>query len=45
MEDKPGGALTIGIDIVAKSAPDGYTLGIGPIGALAISRHMVAKLP
>ena len=45
VENKPGGALTIGIDLVAKSAPDGYTLGIGPIGALAITRHMVAKLP
>jgi tripartite-type tricarboxylate transporter receptor subunit TctC len=45
VENKPGGALTIGIDFVAKSAPDGYTLGIGPIGALAITRHMVAKLP
>ena len=39
-----GGALTIGIDAVAKAAPDGYTLGQGPVGALAITRHMVAKL-
>ena len=45
VEDRPGGALTIGLDIVAKSAPDGYTLGMGPIGALAITRHMVARLP
>ena len=45
VEARPGGALTIGIDIVAKSAPDGYTIGVGPIGALAITRHMVAKLP
>ena len=45
VEDRPGGALTIGMDIVAKSAPDGYTLAVGPIGALAITRHMVAKLP
>ena len=45
VEDRLGGALTIGIDIVAKSAPDGYTIGVGPIGALAITRHMVAKLP
>ncbi len=45
VENKPGGALTIGIDLVAKSTPDGYTLGVGPIGALAITRHMVAKLP
>src|SRR5690349_16023298 len=40
-----GSALTLGMDYVAKSAPDGYTLAIGPIGALAITRHMVAKLP
>jgi tripartite-type tricarboxylate transporter receptor subunit TctC len=45
IEDRPGGALTIGLDLVAKSPPDGYTIGMGPIGALAITRHMVAKLP
>jgi len=45
VENRPGGALTIGIDAVAKAPPDGYTLGQGPIGALAITRHMVAKLP
>jgi tripartite-type tricarboxylate transporter receptor subunit TctC len=45
VENRPGGALTIGIDAVAKAPPDGYTIGMGPIGALAITRHMVAKLP
>ncbi|HXX25785.1 MAG TPA: tripartite tricarboxylate transporter substrate binding protein [Pseudolabrys sp.] len=45
VEDRPGGALTVGLDLVAKSAPDGYTIGMGPIGALAITRHMVEKLP
>jgi tripartite-type tricarboxylate transporter receptor subunit TctC len=45
VENRPGGALTIGIDAVAKAAPDGYTIGMGPVGALAITRHMVAKLP
>ena len=45
VDNRPGGALTIGIDIVAKSPPDGYTIGQGPVGALAITRHMVAKLP
>jgi tripartite-type tricarboxylate transporter receptor subunit TctC len=45
VDDRPGAALTLGLDLLAKSAPDGYTIGMGPIGALAITRHMVAKLP
>ncbi len=45
VDDRPGGALTLGLDLVAKSAPDGYTIGMGPIGGLAITRHMVAKMP
>jgi tripartite-type tricarboxylate transporter receptor subunit TctC len=45
VDNRPGGALTIGIDAVAKSAPDGYVIGMGPVGALAITRHMVQKLP
>lgn len=28
VENRPGGSSTIGLDIAAKSAPDGYTLGI-----------------
>ncbi len=45
VDNRPGGALTIGLDLTAKSEPDGYTIGMGPIGALAITRHMVGKLP
>jgi tripartite-type tricarboxylate transporter receptor subunit TctC len=45
IDDRPGGALTVGLDLTAKSPPDGYTLCMGPIGALAITRHLVAKLP
>ena len=45
VDDRPGGALTLGLDLVAKSDPDGYTIGMGPIGALAITRHMLARLP
>jgi tripartite-type tricarboxylate transporter receptor subunit TctC len=45
VDNRPGGALTIGLDLVAKSPPDGYTIGMGPIGALAITRHMVSRLP
>src|ERR1700741_4663987 len=45
VDNRPGGALTIGLDLTAKSEPDGYTICMGPVGALAISRHMVARLP
>jgi tripartite-type tricarboxylate transporter receptor subunit TctC len=45
IDNRGGGNTIIGNDVVAKSPPDGYTLGMGPIGALAITRHMVAKLP
>ena len=45
VDDRPGGALTLGLDLTAKSPPDGYTLCMGPIGALAITRHLVAPLP
>jgi tripartite-type tricarboxylate transporter receptor subunit TctC len=45
VDNRPGGALTIGIDMVVKAPPDGYTIGFGPVGALAISPNMVAKLP
>ena len=45
VDNRPGGALTLGIDLVAKASPDGYTIGMGPVGALAITRHMVSKLP
>jgi tripartite-type tricarboxylate transporter receptor subunit TctC len=45
VDNRPGGALTFGLDATAKAEPDGYTICMGPIGALAITRHMVAKLP
>ena len=45
VDDRPGGALTVGLDLTAKSPPDGYTICMGPIGALAITPHLVAQLP
>src|ERR1700752_564934 len=45
VDNRPGGALTIGLDLTAKAEPDGYTLCMGPIGALALTGHMVVKLP
>jgi tripartite-type tricarboxylate transporter receptor subunit TctC len=45
IENKPGAAFTIGLDLVAKSAPDGYTIGMGPVGAIAISPNLLLKKP
>src|SRR3954471_22875588 len=45
IENKPGAAFTLGLDLVAKAPPDGYTLGMGPVGALAISPNMLARMP
>jgi tripartite-type tricarboxylate transporter receptor subunit TctC len=45
VDNRPGGALTIGMDMTARAAPDGYTIGFGPVGALAISPNMMRKLP
>jgi len=45
VDDRPDGALTLGLDLTAKSPPDGYTLCMGPLGALAITRRLVVPLP
>jgi tripartite-type tricarboxylate transporter receptor subunit TctC len=45
IDDRPGGALTVGLDVVAKSPPDGYTLCMAPIGALTMAPHLVRHLP
>jgi len=43
IDNKPGAGTTIGFGMAAKSAPDGYTLIIGPIGSQAIVHHMLPK--
>ena len=44
IDNKPGAGTTIGTDAAAKSAPDGYTLLIGPIGSQAIVHLTYPKL-
>jgi tripartite-type tricarboxylate transporter receptor subunit TctC len=45
VDNRPGGAFVIGIDMAIKALADGYTLGFAPIGALVIAPNMMSKLP
>jgi tripartite-type tricarboxylate transporter receptor subunit TctC len=45
VENRPGAGGNTGIDAVAKSAPDGYTLGGATIGHFAINQFLYAKMP
>lgn len=45
VENKPGASGNIGTDAIAKSTPDGSTIGISLGGPLAINTLLFAKLP
>lgn len=45
VEFKPGAGTLTGTDFVAKSAPDGYTLGILAIGVLGIQPALRKEMP
>lgn len=45
VDNKPGGAGNIGLDIVAKSATDGYTLGLAQTANLAINPVAMERIP
>lgn len=45
VENKAGAGGMLGMDLVAKAAPDGHTLGIGFNGPIAFGPHMYAKMP
>ena len=45
IENKPGAGAMIAIDLVAKSAPDGYTIGLGGAGAFGTNLALGEKMP
>jgi tripartite-type tricarboxylate transporter receptor subunit TctC len=45
VEDRPGAGGMIGLDLVAKSPPDGHTLVIGALGPLAMNPALYSKTP
>ncbi len=44
VDNKGGAGGNLGVDVVAKSAPDGYTLGLQTV-SLAINPSLTAKMP
>jgi len=45
VDNRPGAGGNIGSDLVAKAAPDGYTLVMGTVGTHAINPNLYAKMP
>jgi tripartite-type tricarboxylate transporter receptor subunit TctC len=45
VENKAGAGGMLGMDVVAKAAPDGYTLGIGFNGPVAFAPYLYKKMP
>jgi len=45
VENRPGAGAIVGVETVAKAAPDGYTIGIADTGPFAINPALYPKLP
>ena len=45
VENRPGASGVLGMEVVARATPDGYTLGHGNINTMAINRSVLGKLP
>jgi len=45
VDNRPGGALTLGVELMVRANPDGYTIAYAPVGSLAIGPNMMPKPP
>lgn len=45
VENRPGAAATIGLHALAKSQPDGYTIGLASVAGTAIASVTMANVP
>ena len=45
VDNRPGAGGNIGADLVAKSAPDGYTVVMGALSTHAVNPHLFPKMP
>ena len=45
VDNRPGASGVLGMELIARATPDGYTMGHGNINTMAINRSVLAKLP
>src|SRR5262245_29437362 len=45
VENRPGGGGNIGVDVIAKAAPDGYVIGLAAAGALSSNVSLYPSMP